>query len=528
MDLKLENPAFTQANFIALIDQNSTLSEQLERTIEENQRLQQNQQALENQISCYVEQIRLSKVKQFGNKSETSNQLELTLSFAFDETDEADRLEEVKVESNQPTTETITYVRKKKTVGRRIDTSKLPREVIVHDLSEAEKCCDKCGHQLEKFGEDRSEQLEYVPAQVKVIEHVCPKYTCRSCEAIKTGSKPEMPIAKSMAAPSLIAETIIRKYSYHLPWYRQSKIFIQDGLDIPANTLCNWFLQAGEVLEPLATALKGQINNTHILQADETPVKVLRKNIRGYMWGYHSLKPNNRFMLFEYNDSRSGKVANDNLKNYQGILQSDGYAGYNSLRDKAGIISIGCWAHCRRHFTDVIKIAGDNGKAHEVVKWISRLYQIEQQAREQNLSFAARKDLRQTQAPLILQKIRELLTKSSPPPKSAIGKAIAYAINHWEYLIRYIDHGEAEIDNNLLENQIRPFAVSRKNWLFIGNETAAMTAALFYSLIQTCALNDINPKKYLIHVLYQAGRMRRNETNPKDLLPQFVDKTLLV
>ena len=521
MDLKLEKPTFTQENFVTLLDLNYKLTEEVER-------LQQNQQALENQISCYVEQIRLGKMRQFGQKSEASGQLELTLSFTFDETDEADRLEEVKTEGNPPNSETITYIRKKKTVGRKVDTSKLSREVIVHDLTEAEKHCSQCGSRLEKFGEDSSEQLEYIPAQVKVIEHVCPKYTCRCCETVKAATKPEMPIPKSMATPSLIAEVIIKKYEHHLPWYRQSKIFAQDGLDIPANTICNWFLQAGEVLESLSIALKEQINKTNILQADETPVKVLKDNIRGYMWGYHSLEPTNRFVLFEYNESRSGKVASDNLKEYYGILQTDGYSGYNNLRAKDEIISIGCWAHCRRYFTDVIKISSSNGKAHEVVKWISKLYQIEDMAREQNLGFAARKELRQTQAPPILQKIHELLTKAIPPPKSAIGKAIAYALNHWEHLTRYVDHGEAEIDNNLIENQIRPFAVSRKNWLFIGNETAAKTAALFYSLIQTCKLNGINPKKYLIHVLYQSGRIRRNEVNPKDLLPQFIDTILLV
>ena len=375
---------------------------------------------------------------------------------------------------------------------------KLPREVVVHDLSEAEKCCSKCGNQLEKFGEDRSEQLEYVPAQVKVIEHVCSKYTCRCCETVKTGTKPEMPIPKSMATPSLIAEVIIKKYEHHLPWYRQSQIFAQDGLDIPANTIGNWFLQSGEVVAPLGIALKDQINNTRVLQADETPVKVLENNIRGYMWGYHSLQPNNRFVLFEYNDSRSGMVAIYNLEKYSGILQTDGYSGYNELRSRSNVISIGCWAHCRRYFTDVIKISSSNGKEHEVVKWISKLYQIKSTAREQDLSFAARRELRQTQAPPILRKIHELLTNTVPPPKSALGKAISYALNHWEYLTRYLEYGEA-----------------------------AKTAALFYSLIQTCKLNGVHPKKYLIYVLHQAGRMRRHEVEPASLLPQFIDKSLL-
>ena len=161
------------------------------------------------------------------------------------------------------------------------------------------------------------------------------------------------------------------------------------------------------------------------------------------MWGYHGLEPDNRFIWFEYNESRSGKVASDNLKNYTGILQTDGYGGYNNLRVKSDIISIGCWTHCRRYFTDVIKISSSNGKAYEVVKWIEKLYQIEDYAREQHLSFTERRELRQTQAPPIIQKIHELLTKSTSPPKSALGRAITYALNQWEYLIRYVDHGEA-------------------------------------------------------------------------------------
>jgi transposase len=441
MELRQENHSFSHENFVFLLNQNTRLFEENKQLVEKTTQLQQNLEAAEKKLEYFIEQIRLSKQRQFGSKSESSGSLQLE--FVFDETD-TEEDEAVETE-DLSSTETITYTRKKKTVGRKIDTSKLPREVIVHDLSAEEKCCGKCGSQLEKFGEDKSEQLEYIPAQIKVIEHVCSKYTCRSCEDVKTASKPEMPLQKSMAAPSLIAEVIIKKYEHHLPWYRQSKIFAQDGIDIPANTICNWFLQAGEALEPLSVVLKEQLNHTNILQADETPVKVLQNNIRGYMWGYHSLQPENRFILFEYNDSRSGKVVSDDLKNYQGILQTDGYSGYNNLRSKDDIISIGCWAHCRRYFADVVKISGSAGKAHEVMKWISKLYQIESKAREQGLDFAARKKLRQIQAPPILQKIHELLTKSISMPKGALGKAIAYALNHWEYLVRYVDYGEAEI-----------------------------------------------------------------------------------
>lgn len=527
MNLKLENHNLTKENFTILLNLNDQLTKEKEAAEARSTKLEESIEYLENLVTCYEEKLRLGRVKRFGRKTEASGQLEIDLNI-FDEDGEEITSEVSLTTETEPNKETITYTRNKKTIGRRIDTSKLPREVIIHDLSEVEKCCSKCGNQLIKFGEDKSEQLEYVPAQIKVIEHICPKYTCRHCETVKIASKPDMPIPKSMATPSLIAEVISKKYEQHLPWYRQSKIFAQDGLDIPANTICNWFLLAGEAIEALGISLKEQINNTHILQADETPVKILRDNIRGFMWAYHSLEPNNRFIWFEYNESRSGKVASDNLKNYTGILQTDGYGGYNNLRSKAGIISIGCFAHCRRHFTDVIKITNNNGKAYEVVKWIGKLYQLEELAREQGLSFTARREIRQKQAPPILQKIYELLTKSITPPKSVLGKAIGYALNHWEHLTKYIDYGEAEIDNNLIENQIRPFALGKKNWLFLGNAETAKTAALFYSLIQSCKLNGINPKKYLIHVLYQTGKMRRREVDPKNLLPQFIDKTLLV
>lgn len=509
MEFSNGNHEVTPENIAALFETNTRLTE-------ENHKLKQDLEEAKEKINWFIEQIKLSKQRQFAAKTESSEHLQLSFDWVEPE------------EEPEPTTaETITYTRNKKTVGRKIDTSKLPREVVLHDLSEEEKCCKSCGKQLEKFGEDRSEQIEYIPEQIKVIEHVCSKYTCRCCETVVMAPKPEMPIAKSMATPSLITEVIVKKYEHHLPWYRQSKIFAQNGIDIPANTICNWFMQAGEVLLPIEEALKAQLSHTKILQADETPVKVLEKDIKGYMWAYHSLEPKNKFIIFEYNDSRSGKVASDALVNYKGILQTDGYGGYNQLRLKPDVINIGCWAHCRRNFADVIKISNKAGKAHEVMKWITKLYQIESEARDRNMGFAERKKLREQQAPPLLEKIHHLLTVSTPLPKSALGKAITYSINQWKYLTRYIEYGEAEIDNNLVENKIRPFALGRRNWLFIGNQRSAQTAAFFYSLIQTCRLNNVDPRRYLIYVLNQAPKMRRNEVDPKMLLPQFIDRSLL-
>jgi len=484
---------------------------------EENKLLKLKIEALEKQVSLLTEQLRLLNLRLFGKKTEQQPEPDQI----FDEDPDAD------TEDPDGATTTVTaHERKRRSVGRKIDTSKLPREQVIYELTAEEKTCS-CGGMFKKFGEDTSEQLEYIPAQIKVIEYICSKYSCTYCESVKTASKPEMPMPKCMAAPSLVTAVIIQKFEHHLPWYRQSKIFAQDGIDIPDNTICNWFLQAGEILEPLSKVFNDQLNHSGLLQIDETPVKVLHKKTKAYMWCYHSCNPDNKFVLFEYNNSRSSKVLNDNLKNYQGIIQADGYAGYIALGKKPGVVSLICWAHCRRKFAEVVKISNKTGKAHEMVVLISELYKIESDARELKLDPSARKKLRQQKTPPILQKIRKLAKAITASSKSALGKAVFYLLDHWRALVMYVKYGEAEIDNNWVENKIRPFALGRKNWMFIGNERAGITAAFFYSILQTCRMHNIDARKYLIYILFQAGKMRRNEIDPRSLLPQFIDKKLL-
>lgn len=529
MENSIKNQAINDDLITSLQAENAALRS-------ENEELKSNLQklALElakaNQIIAELqEQFKLSIARQFGKKTEASKQLPLDQVFD-EELESLEAREEVSNGNDQPL-ESLPEVkqpasRQSKATGRKINTSKLPCKEITYDLSEPERQCS-CGHHLVLMGSETTEQLEYIPAVLQVVKSTVMKYVCKHCETIKAAIKPEAPIAKCMAMPSLISEVIIKKYEHHLPWYRQSKIFAQQGVDLPANTICNWFMRAGEVLEPLKQALVTQLATTHVLQADETPVKMLQDNIKGYMWCYHSLEPNNHFLLFEYNDSRSGTVVNTTLQHYQGILQTDGYGGYNQLRVAPNIIHLGCWAHARRKFAEVVKISKTAGKAHEVVKWIGKLYDIERRAKETKLSCIERQALRQAEAPPILAKIKELIDRAKPAPKSAIGQAITYLQNQWESLIRYVSHGQAEIDNNLCENQIRPFAIGKKNWMFLGNQRSARIAAFFYSIIQTCRLNNIDPNNYLIYVLSQAGKMRRKEISPVSLLPQFIDKALL-
>jgi transposase len=416
-----------------------------------NEELEQKQKELEfaqSRVKWFEEQIKLGKQRQFGKKSEANLGIQLNL---------FDGLETTEEKPNQPKKViTITYTRCYNQ-GRRIDTSKLPREKMVHDLADAEKVCKCCGKELTKIGEDVSEQLEYIPAKIKVIEHITPKYTCRNCCTIKMAKKEEAPLAKCLAGASLISEVIIKKYEQHLPLYRQSKIFLQEGIDIPANTLGNWIMQAGELLLPLQKALYSELKSTNILQVDETPVTLLSQNKKGYMWAYLSLKKDNRFALFEYNNTRSGEVVNKRLSDYKGFLQNDGYAGYNKVRCQEGVKAVGCWAHCRRHFAEIIK-TGVHGKAEEAINYIHNLYEIERLAK--GFDYEARKKIRQEKAKPILLVMKRWLeeTERIVPPQSAIGKAIDYAKKQWRYLAAYADYGEAEIDNNLVENQIRPFA----------------------------------------------------------------------
>jgi len=475
--------------------------------------------SLEKELTWFKEQFKLAQQRKFGRSSETSPYVQMEIVF-----NEAGCSQPV---PEKEEVETIHYTRKKtKSRGRRLDTSKLPREQQIHDLTEEEKICS-CGCQLKKIGEDISEQIERIPEHVKVIEHIRPKYACPSCETIQSAPKPECPLPKCMATAGFIADVIIKKYEHHLPLYRQSKILLQDGLDIPDNTLGNWVMGAAEALDPLKEVAQQQFSTIRILQADETPVKVLKPDKQGYLWAYHSCEPSNRFIFVEFSLTRSGENVNRRLKDYKGLLQTDGYSGYNEQKRKAEITHFGCWDHARRKFVDVIKINGNNkaGKAGEMLEIINQLYEVEREARDK--SFIERKHIRQEKSKRLIELIYSKVTKINAPLQSALGKAVQYLLNQWPYLSNYIDYGEIEISNCWIENQIRPFALGRKNWLFVGNEESANKSALLYSLIQTCKLNQINPRSYLRYVLNQVHKMRRKEIDPETLLPQFIDKSLL-
>lgn len=476
-------------------------------------------ESLQQQVEWFRQQFKLSQSREFGKSSEGSSNLSL-----FDE-----KLDQPSDESNDTPAEekeTITYQRSKKSQGRKIDVSRFPKEQVVHDLNEDEKTC-ACGDVLEKAGEDVSTQVDHIPETFKVIEHVTLKYCCRRCDVMKSAKKPETAIPKCMATPGFVAEVITKKYEQHLPLYRQSKIFEKLGADIPDNTLGHWVMRAAECLAPFDEAMRNQIPLVHVLQADETKVKTIKPSKEGYLWGYHGCDPGNRFILFEYSPSRAALTPNTTLKDFKGILQTDGYSGYNEQRAKTTVTGVGCWDHCRRKFMDVIKVADKTktGKAAGMILLINKLYDYEREAKD--MSVAKRKEHRQTYAKPMLDRIYQHAASINAPPKSLLGIAVTYLTNQWTYLVEYINHGNVPISNCWIENQIRPFAVGRRNWLFTGTPESAKKAALLYSLIQSCRMNDIDPRQYLEYVLNHANAMRRGDISPTSLLPQFINKSKL-
>ena len=498
-------------NVVKIIENNNTL-------LDENKKLKVELSVATEKINWFIQQLKSQKSKKFGKSSEHAEAIQFDLFLG--KTDQT-VVEKALVEEEKD--EKITL--KTKSQGRCIDTSKLERERIVHDIASETPCCEECQSQLVKLGEETSEQLELVPGRIKVIEHVRIKYACRPCGTVRMAPKPVSPIPKCMAGAGLLTEVILAKYERHIPMYRQSQILLSQGLDIPDNTLVNWALCVFDVLAPLAQAMWEQLKITHVLQADDTRVKMLKTDKQGFMWCYLSCDPGNRYVLFAYDDSRSKEVPLKHLKDFnEGKLQTDGYSGFNEVRLKPGIIGFGCFAHCRRKFVDVIKISGNKiGKAHEAVKIIGDLYNIEREA--EKLSFDERYMLRQQKAKPILELLHNWLKESSAKvgSKSKLSQAIQYALNQWDLLSAYVDHGDVQIDNNGVENQIRPFALGRRNWLFVGNHRGAEAAALFYSLIQTCKLNNIEPRKYFNAILNHVHDMRQGKIKPRDLLPQTIE-----
>ena len=468
-----------------------------------------------------LEQIRLSRQKRFGSSSE-KNLLQQDI---FDEPG-IELPEEVKQEISDEV-EVKSYKRKKHPVRTALPKD-LPRETIIHDISDAEKICE-CGKHLVRIGEEITEQLKFIPAQLSVVQHVRPKYACKPCqENVKIAEMPMLLLPKSIATPELVANIVTSKYCDHLPLYRQESMWKRYGIHLPRSSMCGWILKSAELCEPLIQLLQKNIIENTYTQADETTVQVLdevgRDNTnKSYMWCYRGGDLQHPSIVFEYQETRGGYHAEQFLKGFKGYLQTDAYGGYNWADKNTEIISVGCHAHGRRPFAELSKLSKTSGLYTNALKFYKNLYAVETYARDNKLTYEERQRLREEKSRPILEKFKKWLdhhlTKTSEQGK--IGKAIRYCLSNWNDLTNYLKDGRIEIDNNLVENVMRPFALGRKNWLFAGSPSGAKAGAILYSLIETCKANNVEPFKYFCTMLHRI-RHCKSEEDYRNLLPQFL------
>lgn len=394
---------------------------------------------------------------------------------------------------------------RRKSAGRQPLPEHLPR---IEQRHEPESCtCGQCGQALVKIGEDVSEQLDVEPARFFVLRHIRPQYACRACETVTAAPIPAAVIDGSLAAPGLLAWVTIQKYLDHLPLYRIEQISQRQGVGIARSTLAEWVGRIGVALQPLADRLAELLKQGSVLHADETPVAQLDpgkgKTHRAYLWTYRSndLDTGPPIAVFDYQTSRGGRHAQDFLAGWRGCLMVDDYAGYKALF-QAGVTELACLAHARRKFFE-IDAANPHPLAQAALTQIAALYAIEQQAKGWDAT--ARAELRQREAAPKLAALHAWLiaTRLSVADNSGMARALDYSLKRWPAIARYAEDGLRPIDNNPVENAIRPIALGRKNWLFAGSERAGKRAAAIQSLLATAKLNGIEPYAWLKQTIEQ-------------------------
>src|SRR6478735_868100 len=422
-------------------------------------------------------------------------------------------------------TQKITYTRNKIVEDKAVHhpgRMKLPEdlrreEIIIEPTGDTTGC--------KKMGEEITEVLEYQPGELYVKQYKRIKYAKPDNAGVLIGELPVRPIEKAMAGEGLLAQIVIDKYVDHLPLHRQMQRFERSGVKLAYSTLTDWVSGTCELIAPLFEALKVEVLQNHYLHVDETPIKVLDKDKkgqthRGYYWVYQDSL--NKTVFFDYQEGRGREGPLGILENFTGYLQTDGYAAYDVFDKKENVTLIHCMAHARRMFNEALD--NDYDRATYVLEEIKKLYTIERISKESNLNFEELKVVRCAKAAPILRALELWMQQQYVQvlPKSAIGKALAYSIKRWNKLSFYITDGRLKIDNNPVENSIRPVALGRKNYLFAGSHEAAKRSGMLYSLLGTCKMHNIEPYTWLKEVLQIIPQHPVNRV--KELLPHHYKK----
>lgn len=397
--------------------------------------------------------------------------------------------------------------------GRMKLPESLRREQII-----IEPAADTTG--CKKMGEEITEVLEYQPGELFVKQYKRIKYARPDNAGILIGELPSRPLPKAMAGEGLLAQVVIDKYVDHLPLYRQMQRFERTAIKLPYSTLTDWVSATCELITPLFNALKAEVLQSGYLHADETPVKVIDKDKkgethRGYYWVYQNSI--DKIVFFDYQEGRGREGPMEILEHFKGYLQTDGYVAYDIFDKRPNITLIHCMAHARRMFNEALD--NDHERASYAMKEIQKLYTIERISKEGNLNFEELKIVRSAKAAPILKGMWLWMQQQYVHvlPKSPIGKALAYSMERWHKLSLYITDGRLNIDNNPVENSIRPVALGRKNYLFAGSHEAAKRSGMLYSLLSTCKMHGIEPYGWLKDVLQRIADHPINKI--QDLLP---------
>ena len=490
----------------SLAQSNQQLDARVQHLEVTNQHLDSKVQHLSILNQKYEHELALFKRHKFAQKNEhlTAKQIHL-----WDEAVEEDiaavdlELERLNADKTDASAQKATVNKPK----RRPLPDHLASIRIEHE-PESTQCA--CGCTLRRIGEDISEKLNFRPAQFYKEQHVRGKWVCDQCDTLTQQAMPAYVIDKGIASPELLSHVLVSKYADHLPLYRQRQIFLRAGVDLSRSTLSDWIGRCGVELEPLAEALKQIILQQQVIHADETPVTIMqlgddeKKPKKGYVWAYATTQYNPiQAVIYDFQPSRSGQHAEDFLTGWQGHLVCDDYSGYKARFKTGQVIEVGCMAHARRKFHE-LHVTKKSFIAEQALQLIQQLYQIEAELRElPNCSAEQRHQRRQQDSQPIMRQLYAWLEEHQDkvPKSSPTAKAINYSLKRWSALSRYLDDGNLPICNNWVENQMRPWALGRKNWLFAGSLRSGQRAANIMTLIQSAKLNGLVPYAYLSDVL---------------------------
>ena len=513
-------PDLSQLTHEQLLEFTRQLAMQNQQLAEDKQQLDAKVQHLSILTQKYEHELALFKRHKFGCKNEHLTQKQIHL---WDEAVEEDiaavdlELERLNADKTDVSAQKAPINKpKRRALPDHLETIRIEHEPT------STQC--HCGCSLRRIGEDISEKLNFRPAQFYKEQHVRGKWVCDQCDILTQSAMPAYVIDKGIATPELLSHVLVSKYADHLPLYRQRLIYQRAGVDLAQSTLADWIGRCGVELQPLVDALKQIVLQQQVIHADETPVTVMqigeKKPKKGYVWAYATTQYNPvQAVVYDFQASRSGQHAEDFLKGWQGHLICDDYSGYKARFQSGQVIEVGCMAHARRKFHE-LHVTGKSQIAEQALRMIQQLYTIEAKLKETaDCTVEYRLQRRQQNSQPIMQQLHEWLKahQMKVPPSSSTAKAINYSLKRWKALCCYLDDGNLPIDNNWVENQMRPWALGRKNWLFAGSLRSGQRAANIMTLIQSAKLNGLDPYAYLSDILKKLPTQKMSQI--EELLP---------